>query len=342
MGTESPETTDAADLAGEFLLGGVGVSRTEELIYRSLLRTGPASLAEVAQRTNLSAGTVRKSLPRLADLGLIARLTGRQLRLVASPPQLAVEALAARRYEEVTHARMAVDVLTSEASGQRRHSPAELLEVVIGREAVARTFAQINTSARRDVMALVQPPFATDLTQEPVTQNDALRRGIKARSIYDPRAFDNPRLLELAQALVARGEQARVGVVPIKLVVVDSEVAMIPLTSGYPGDIESAVVVHPSALLDALVSLFEILWRGAAPLGGRPPGGVGADGRDAETDASILSLLSVGLKDDTIARQLGMSLRSLQRRVRDIFDGLGAGTRFQAGYLAARRMPPDE
>jgi len=54
-------------------------------------------------------------------------------------------------------------------------------------------------------------------------------------------------------------------------------------------------------------------------------------------DARILSLLSDGRSDSTIARESGISLRTVERRVRSLMDRLGAKTRFQAGVQAARR-----
>jgi DNA-binding NarL/FixJ family response regulator len=51
----------------------------------------------------------------------------------------------------------------------------------------------------------------------------------------------------------------------------------------------------------------------------------------------ILELLMLGTKDESIARQLGISLRTVRRRVAGLMDELGATTRFQAGLEAARR-----
>jgi DNA-binding NarL/FixJ family response regulator len=45
----------------------------------------------------------------------------------------------------------------------------------------------------------------------------------------------------------------------------------------------------------------------------------------------------LGAKDETIARQLGVSLRTVRRRVAELMDELGASTRFQAGMEAVRR-----
>jgi DNA-binding NarL/FixJ family response regulator len=51
----------------------------------------------------------------------------------------------------------------------------------------------------------------------------------------------------------------------------------------------------------------------------------------------ILEGLMLGSKDEAMARQLGVSLRTVRRRVADLMTELGATTRFQAGMEAVRR-----
>jgi DNA-binding NarL/FixJ family response regulator len=45
----------------------------------------------------------------------------------------------------------------------------------------------------------------------------------------------------------------------------------------------------------------------------------------------------MGMPDETIARQLGIGHRTVQRRVQTLLTRLGAASRFQAGVLAASR-----
>jgi sugar-specific transcriptional regulator TrmB len=323
----SMSSRDAGSVPSEPFLAALGVSPDDEAVYRALLRSGPTELATLAGTARMSVSALRRAMPRLEELGLVSRLTGPRLRLVATSPHVAVDALAGRRQEEIARARAAADVLAGEMKQGAATAPEELLEVVTGREAVGHSFLQLNLSAREEVMALVQPPFATDLTKAPVTQDQALGRGVRARSIYDVTAFETESLLDWTRRLVAEGEEARVGRVPLKLVIVDSTRAMLPLTSASPDALESAVIVHESALLNALVSLFEMLWRTASPLRTADATSSG----DA-ADSEILALLSAGLKDATVARQLGMSMRTLQRRLSDVFESVDAQTRFQAGY----------
>jgi len=51
----------------------------------------------------------------------------------------------------------------------------------------------------------------------------------------------------------------------------------------------------------------------------------------------ILALLAAGSSDASIARQLGISSRTVERHVRRAMDSVGATTRFQAGVEAARQ-----
>jgi DNA-binding CsgD family transcriptional regulator len=98
----------------------------------------------------------------------------------------------------------------------------------------------------------------------------------------------------------------------------------------------SSVVVHPSGLLDALCEFFEVLWARALPLSaylaGRPNGAGDAPSSD---EARLLALLTTGLTDQVMARQLGVSYRTFQRRLSGLMERLGAGTRFQLGMRAA-------
>jgi sugar-specific transcriptional regulator TrmB/DNA-binding CsgD family transcriptional regulator len=331
----TPEDLSGSDAN---LLRGLGIGPSHERAYRALLRHGPADLAELSELTGLSPGTLRRVVAFLEDEGLASRLTGRRLRFVATSPHVAVGALAARREEEIARARESVELLSNEMRQRAGAPPEELLEIVTGQSSVGRNFMQLNLSARHDVRAFVRPPFAADVSQPPTSQDTALRRGVRARSIYDVSAFETPGLLEAARGLVGQGELARVASVPIKLVIVDSNIAMLPLTSDDQQAAHSAVVVHRSTLLDALISLFETVWRSASPLRwtGEELERPVADERLTGFDAEILSLLSAGLKDETVARQLGLSLRTLQRRLRELFDGFGARTRFQAGFAVSR------
>ena len=61
-----------------------------------------------------------------------------------------------------------------------------------------------------------------------------------------------------------------------------------------------------------------------------------AASRASTSAAFLLQQLAAGAKDEQIARTLGLSLRTVRRRVADLMIELGADTRFQAGVEAVR------
>ncbi|WP_083750826.1 response regulator transcription factor [Kribbella sp. CA-253562] len=53
---------------------------------------------------------------------------------------------------------------------------------------------------------------------------------------------------------------------------------------------------------------------------------------------TIGRLMATGAKDAAIARQLGLSLRTVRSEISALIAGLGARSRFQAGCLLVRRF----
>ena len=111
--------------------------------------------------------------------------------------------------------------------------------------------------------------------------------------------------------------------------------AMVPLTGR--GAEPAALVVHASGLLESLLGLFEAVWRDALPLrlgagGVSEENGPGADA----TDLEILSLLLAGLTDASVAKQLDLGLRTVQRRVKRLMELTGRHDPAPAGLARVR------
>jgi sugar-specific transcriptional regulator TrmB len=329
------------------LLDTLGVSAEDEQVYRALLARPGATVAVLSRQTGRSAASLRRALPRLEELGLVSRLAGQPPRLVPTRPDVAVEALVSRRQEELAQARVAAQALLAELPTSEHHQPEELVEIVLGKQAVAQRFLQLQQGAVEEIMVLDRPPYAQDPQEHNPAEPEALRKGVRVRGIYAAEALEIPGALALVQEAIAAGEEARIGTdVPTKLAIADRKLAILPLTPSQPEIVHSALIVHASTLLDALVGLFEMLWRVAVPLPALDGlGSVGEAGLDlapstpdgANPDPQLVTLLTAGLKDEAIARQLGVSLRTVHRRTSRIMQELGARTRFQAGLHVARR-----
>jgi DNA-binding NarL/FixJ family response regulator len=59
--------------------------------------------------------------------------------------------------------------------------------------------------------------------------------------------------------------------------------------------------------------------------------------RRAVDGDTLVSLLAAGMNDKSIAQELGISARTLERRILDLFRSLDSKTRFQAGWQSAHR-----
>lgn len=55
-----------------------------------------------------------------------------------------------------------------------------------------------------------------------------------------------------------------------------------------------------------------------------------------EDELALLRLLARGFTDEVVADKLGLTGRTLRRRLRSAMDKLGASSRFDAGYKLAR------
>lgn len=55
-----------------------------------------------------------------------------------------------------------------------------------------------------------------------------------------------------------------------------------------------------------------------------------------EDELALLRLLARGLTDEVVAQKLGLTGRTLRRRLRSAMDKLDASSRFEAGYKLAR------
>jgi sugar-specific transcriptional regulator TrmB/DNA-binding CsgD family transcriptional regulator len=321
------------------MLEVLGVSDVDEVCYRALLHVPRRTADELADDLDRGVTGVRRSIARLEELGLVTRLTGTPIRFVPARPDIAVDALVARRQQELTQVQVEARNLLHELPPERQHAQEELIELVVGTQAVAARFTQMQQTVEHELVALDRPPYAQPVEPGSAAELDLLARGVRVRGIYAPEGFEVEGRYDMLREMMAAGEEARIhGAIPMKLAIADRREAILPLS--FEQTPEQALVVHGSNLLTALVALFELLWDLAVPL----PSTRGEVAAALVTDASlgidgdeIARLMAAGLSDQAIARQLGISLRTLNRRFSTMLRELGAQTRFQAGIQIARR-----
>lgn len=309
------------------VLTGLGVDPGDERVYRALLAAPGSTLTALAAATGLTEESVRGHVRSLAELGLLTGAADGTERLTPAPPDVALEVLALRRQEEIAHARLAAAGLAEEFRAGRLRGEGSPVQVLRGREAIAQQFFQTQQMAKSEMLILDKPPYVVEpLRRQDTVQRERLDKGLRYRAIYDQAGLDGPGRVEATRELAERGEESRVlADVPLKLVVADRKVALVPFV--LPSE-EEILVLQQSALLEGLIALFELLWQRATPLW--PPAPAAHAGLSPD-DELLLAHLRAGLTDSAIARRLGVAQRTVERRMSRIMAVLGVRTRFQAG-----------
>ncbi|MER5182972.1 helix-turn-helix domain-containing protein [Streptomyces sp. NPDC002896] len=321
------------------MLAAIGLDEMHESAYRALVSVGAAEVPDLARRLTLGEYDTERALRRLERHGLAAQSSARPGRWVAAPPGVALGALLAQQRHELEKAELAAALLAEEYRAQAAEPAVhDLVEVVTGAAAVSQRFLQLQLGASDEVCALVtgKPIAVSGMDND--AEEQAANRGVAFRVVIEREVLSLPSGLTELSAALGRDEQVRVvDQVPTKLVIADRSTAMVPLTSRTAEP--AAVVVHASGLLESLTGLFEAVWREALPLRLGEGGQVTEEEPDAPdgTDLEILSLLLAGLTDASVAKQLDLGLRTVQRRVKRLMELAGVTTRLQLGWHAYER-----
>jgi DNA-binding CsgD family transcriptional regulator len=156
-----------------------------------------------------------------------------------------------------------------------------------------------------------------------------LRRGVQVRALFTHTVRRYHVAVDHLRAFSSLGAQVRtLAMVPARMVVFDNEVAVIPRShEGHDG----AAVLHEPPVIAFLTRLFEHMWDRASNL---------VEDQDEtvveQIELEILRELAQGRTDESVARRLGISTRTLRRYTTSLCERLGAASRFQLAVEAMR------
>lgn len=315
------------------MLEDLGLSARVGEVYARLVAMPSASASDMAQALGISDRAALGALDTLERHGLASRTeAGPESRWIAAPPLLTGQRLLVERARRLLDAQQTLVSLAEVHQRTARGSAGDIVEVIIGEHAVHAQVRRLQEQVREEILALVKPPFVSVSHAEAISDAPTVPR---VRVVYDWSMFSEVQgLLDTVREAAQPPDQYRIhSGVPMRLQIFDRRVALLPLVRH---DAQPALLmVHRSGLLGLAEAFFEAIWREAVPLRVWKDGTAGAlpDGEDER----VLTLLLAGVTDETIARQLGRSLRWVQRRVRVLMDAAGARTRLQLGWEAHRR-----
>jgi DNA-binding CsgD family transcriptional regulator len=310
-----------------------------ETVYRAMLRNPDLDVEGLARHLELADQQVTAAVERLTGVGLVAASTTTPSGIAPAPPATTLTAMLHTALEEMETQRARLDAVRAALAGfaadhmvgQSRSWSSMPVELLSAEE----SFAAVEDLQRGTVGDIVSCHQAIHIDVDAPTYVELLehqlRAGRRMRGLYPADVMEDERRIAYVHKWAVAGEQVRLSLQPLPtLAVFGTEVAMVSASEpDEPG--AGRILVRAPALVSLVTLLFEQYWERSLPLG------VSDDGQAADDRHRILELLVAGTKDESIARQLGLSLRTVRRRVAELMDELGARTRFQAGVEAARR-----
>ena len=303
----------------------------EELLQ--VLRLGRAEF-DVLSGDLVGAGTVS-----FTDAGDVDGVASELVEVLAPAQALSriIESAADRArgaYEQLLSVSRAVPYLVADSTREARPAPEDATEPLDGEVVLAGTTGEtLSALIQRTTGDLLwlRPYQWTAPWEEEMHRliGEGVARGRSVRAIYPIRALsDAPAIVEARREI---GEEIRLlPHVPTRLLVIGTSHAVLPDPLGSLEPTQR-VVVRQRGIVEGFALYFEQLWTQASRIEEYERGA------STEERRQLLRQLAGGAQDEQIARRLGLSLRTVRRRVAELLDELGATSRIQAGVEAANR-----
>lgn len=337
-------------------------SGTDDLtlfLYRELRLRGASGFDEVVAELRLSREERERCRSELIALGLIVptgakhdsslalqsgeRPEAESDAVTVIPPEIALLRVMQREQQRlkahVTEADRAHRVLETLAerflhAGALAHSEVEV-EVLTDYRRIQQVLEDITDAVQRDLGAMQPGTLERDIPERALDRDRRqVQKGVRVRVIHHQRFTSVPDMAEFFRRRVEVGVEMRMApVVPMNMILADQDFALLPLDPENHG--RGAILARGPALVRSYLALYEYCWHTAIPFGDMGSGEQGGDGLTEQQQAA-LGMLASGMKDEKIARSLGVSLRTVSRLLSEVMQELGASSRFEAGVRATR------
>ncbi|WP_018158002.1 LuxR C-terminal-related transcriptional regulator [Demetria terragena] len=285
---------------------------------------------------------IRNALEVLTARGLVARLD--EDTWLTHPPDQALSDQATRLEEQAATIRAATPGLARsfyEARASEHNGDRDVgVELLDSLEEVNVAMAEMFASARKAVVSMrTDSPRVRWMMQGSDPSPEPVRN-----SVGDPlnlRVTFDTSLLEDGALPPAIMHRARVDElrfsnnIPFTATTSDTGITVMDLQNERTKAV-GVRITHPDVSA-AIRTVIESAWVHGWTWAGSRSTSQGDSGVLDTRDEKILTLLVSGATDAAIARQVGISQRTVERRVRRLLERLHATTRFQAGVLAGRR-----
>jgi DNA-binding CsgD family transcriptional regulator/sugar-specific transcriptional regulator TrmB len=329
----------------EFREDGLTGNGTDEVfvfrVYEEVLNHPSADADLIAGRLDRPESEVRLALHTLVGLKLAKPAPGCCRRFVAVSPEIAEAELVAPLEQAIHHQHRVVSDIRGQLRSfsdtfrrsRRTRQSQDAVRVLDDVDQIRLQLADASRLCESEVLTM-QPGGGraeNELHDARTRDVEMLERGVEMKIIYQHTARNDVPTRGYVREVAARGAQVRTSnEIFDRMIIFDRRVAFVP--HEMPGGSLGAAVIHEPAMVGLLQRIHEHLWRSASVFD--PKEAAYGETFD-EVRATILELLASGLKDEVIARRLGMSARTCRRHISRLMSELSAASRFQAGVAAA-------
>ncbi|HEX3778654.1 MAG TPA: helix-turn-helix transcriptional regulator [Pseudonocardiaceae bacterium] len=319
------------------------VDRRAGEIYRRIRRQRAADLAEVCRELGMDTDQAADADAKLTRLGLIRPREPGGSVVVPISPEIAIVAALSREQEQLDRYSAALDGLHHQVTelveqflplGTPGSHDVEL-QLLTDRESVTAYLDTATALTRDEVLSMhAGPLLGAHALQEGYRRGRALReRGIRLRTIYPRMRMTGGHVARRVDELVGVGYDIRVAdTLPVTAFTFDARRAVLATDPLDPN--AGLIAIEGELLVRCLVRMFEYCWLHATDHRPALPVDEDASALSAQ-ERAVVRMLATGLKDEKIARRLGVSVRTVSRIVGDLMRRLDADSRFQAGVRAA-------
>lgn len=230
------------------------------------------------------------------------------------------------RRRDLAASRDLLSRVTSRALGA--HEPiSEPISDEIAPSIVNRLLAETTGMLRNFVLTVAEGPALDESTMR--ANEDRIGRGEVQRALYPASALASPQGRRWMTGWAQVGEDQRI------LPTTDTEfavfgVAAVVALAAWDDTSRGYAVIRDPLVVRLYTAYFDLAWKQGVPA-------PAVAGREGTGDPKLVELLELGLKDEAIARYLGVSLRTVRRRIAHLMAVNGVDTRFQLGWALARR-----
>ncbi|BAU85104.1 hypothetical protein SLA_4216 [Streptomyces laurentii] len=327
-------------------------------LYQELRARGVSGFAEVCAKLEIDPAEYERCRTELISLGLIvptgtAHAPITELRdarwqpdgdtVAAVDPEIALLRLLDRERErlrahlaEADRAYAALETLAgSFLKGDALPRSEVAFEVITDYRRIQQTLEDFADITRERACSMY-PTGPSRQVPERLLERDRRRRehGVQIRVMYQADSLAQPRTADILKGRAELGVEVRIApAIPMNMVIADDQFALVPLRPDSPR--EGAILARGRHLVRSFLNLYEHCWHAATPFGDVVAPERGGDGLSEQQQAA-LRMLADGMKDEKIARSLGVSLRTVSRMLSELMQEMGATSRFEAGVRAVR------